>query len=339
MTASLITSIATVAAGERAAAADIHQQSGADVGFTVLFSSSRYRLPELGRALQALGRDRIVAAATSRAIGRGGFLSDGITGFHLPVERFHVADELIESVARFGLPDARKITRSLRRRLEKQTQWRLAHQFGLLLVDAESRCEERLVAALSMELGNVPIVGGSAGDVFFNPLGRSREPRLLHSGRALHGAAIFCLIASQQPVLALTHHHFVPGKRQLVITSASPERRLVREIDGRKAVTAYAVAAGLRKPPKDVEDFSPFPLMIRVGGQYFARGMQRVYPDGSLEFACAMEPGLVVTVAKPVDMVKRLKEMFEHMRNSIGHPELVIGFDCAARASSWSGAG
>jgi hypothetical protein len=73
--------------------------------------------------------------------------------------------------------------------------------------------------------------------------------------------------------------------------------------------------------------------MIRIGDQYFARGMQRIYDNGTIEFACAMERGLVVTIARPVDMVVRLREMFANMKTMIGKPELVIGFDCAARTA------
>ena len=73
------------------------------------------------------------------------------------------------------------------------------------------------------------------------------------------------------------------------------------------------------------------PLMVRIGGQYFARGLQSVHADGSLEFACAMEPGMVLTVARPGDMVEDLKVMFAGMCEVIGPPELVVGFECSAR--------
>jgi hypothetical protein len=71
--------------------------------------------------------------------------------------------------------------------------------------------------------------------------------------------------------------------------------------------------------------------MIRIGGQHYARGVQRIYTDGALEFACALEPGLVVAMARPGDMCARLTDMFESMRAAVGTPELVIGLDCAAR--------
>src|SRR5262249_39852259 len=97
--------ISTVSPGERAAAGDIVGQSPESAnGLTVLFCCASYDLRKLGQALDARGRSRVIAAATSRAIGVNGFLSAGITGFHLPAGRFKVAEALIEDIRRFGLP-------------------------------------------------------------------------------------------------------------------------------------------------------------------------------------------------------------------------------------------
>jgi len=125
----------------------------------------------------------------------------------------------------------------------------------------------------------------------------------------------------------------MPSDKKMVITEADPARRVVREIDGRPALEVYSAACGFRKPPRASGDFAPYPLMIRIGGHYYARGMQRIYADGALEFACALEPGLVVALAKPGDMVARLDDLFTSMRQRIGAPELVIGVDCAARTA------
>jgi hypothetical protein len=326
--------LSTDAAGEREAVADIVAQSPDGTGgFTVLFCCASYDLRKLGQALHAQGRSRVIGAATSRAIGVNGFLTAGITGFHLPGGRFKVADALIEDIRRFGLPDARELVRTLRARLESGRNSRLPHMFAMLLVDAEPRCEERLIASLGTELGGVPIAGGSAGDTYFNPAGQPGASRILHGRRALRGAAVLSLVACEEPVLALSHHNFNPGRRRFVITEADPEQRLVHEINGENALKVYAQACRLKTRPYRTGSFAPYPLMIRIGDQYFARGMQRIYDNGTLEFACAMEPGLVVTLARPVDMVVRLREMFANMKATIGKPELIIGFDCAARTA------
>ena len=337
-----ISSATSSASGERAAVEELLQQIPAgDGGFAVFFCTPHYELGKVGRALRSGGRIRAIAATTGRAFGTGGFLRQGITGFHLPAGRFKVADAIIDSAAAFGLPEARDLARALRARLGRNIVTTMPHLFGLLLVDAEARCEERLIAALGTELGGVPIVGGSAGDTYFNPRGaKPGAARILHRGDARRGAAVFCLVASATPVHAVSHTHYIPDlRRRVVITEADPTRRLVLEINGRKALEAYTQAAGLKRAPRLAGECAPHPLMIRIGGQYFARGVQRVYANGSLEFACAMEPGMVLTVARPGEMVAELNEMFNSMRRAIGPAELVVGFECAARTAEMEQSG
>lgn len=328
-----ISLLSTAVPDEGRAAAEIVAQSGGAAGFTVLFCCTNYDLRKLGQALHARGQSRVIAAATSRAIGTDGFLSEGLSGFRLPAGRFKVADALIEDIRRFGLPDARALVRGLRARLERGRNSRLPNLFAMLLVDAEPRCEERLIASLGTELGGVPIVGGSAGDTYFNPAGQTGAPRVLYGRRALRGAAVLTLVACEEPILAMSHHHFSPGRRRFVITQADPEQRLIHEINGENALQVYSRACRLKKPPSRAGAFAQYPFMIRIGDQYFARGMQRIYDNGTIELACALERGLVVTVARPADMLVRLREMFASMKTTLGKPELVIGFDCAARTA------
>ena len=246
----------------------------------MVFASSVHDLGVLGRELALHGIGRVVGASTGRVIGANGFEPDAIVGFRLPAGRFAVADTLLEDVADMGLPELRARVRQLQLELGKDLSGSFEHRFALLLVDAESRCEERLAAVLGMELNGLPLIGGSAGDLYFNPLGHPPgSTRLLYHGSAKRGAAILCLVASASPVIAYCHNHFMQSDKKFVITDADPARRLVREIDGRPALEVYAAACGFRRPPRQSGDFAPFPLMIRIGGgHYYARGVQRSLP-------------------------------------------------------------
>ena len=322
--------------GDTAATAASIAAGSRNSALTVLFASAAHDLAELGRELTSHGVGRVIGAATGRVIGAHGFGAEGISGFHLPAERFVAADTVLENVAGIGLPALRARVHELKLELANRSVGSLEHRFALLLVDAESRCEERLAAVLGMELSGVPLIGGSAGDLYFNPLGHlPGSTRLLHREGATRGSAILCLVASASPVIAYCHNHYLQSDKRLVITRADPARRLVWEIDGRPALGVYAAACGFRRPPRDSRDFAPFPLMIRIGGHYYPRGMQRmrIDPHHALEFACALEPGLVVALAKPGDMIASLESLFATMRGKIGAPELVIGFDCAARTA------
>ena len=319
--------------GDPVATAAVIAADSADSALTVIFASAQ-DLAALGRELAARGIMRVIGAATGRIIGADGFEASGVSGFHLPAGRFAAADVVLEDVAGMGLPEVRAHVRELRLELARTAGPSLTHCFALLLVDAESRCEERLAAVLGMELNGVPLIGGSAGDLYFNPLGHPHgNTTLLHRNSPQRGAAILSLVASATPVIAYCHQHYIHSNKKFVITDADPARRLVREIDGRPALEVYAAACGFRKPPRESLDFAPFPLMIRIGGHYYPRGMQRIYPDGSLEFACALEPGLVVALGKPGNMIARLEDLLSTMRAQIGSPELIIGVDCAARTA------
>ncbi len=321
-------------AGNPAATAEVIAAGSADSALTVMFASS-HDLAALGRELAARGITHVIGAATGRIIGADGFAATGVSGFHLPAGRFAAADVVLEDVAGMGLPALRAHVRELRLELGRAAGPTLTHCFGLLLVDAETRCEERLAAVLGMELNGVPLIGGSAGDLYFNPLGHPPgSTTLLYRNAPQRGAAILCLVASATPIVAYCHHHYIiHSDQKFVITDADPARRLVREIDGRPALEVYAAACGFRGRPRESLDFAPFPLMIRIGGHYYPRGMQRIYPDGTLEFACALEPGLVVALGKPGNMIARLDELLSAMRAQIGAPELIIGVDCAARTA------
>ena len=333
MSGNQIITIATEAADETAAAMDIAASGElSDAGLCVLFATTGYDLDRLGKALAKIGINNAIGATTGCAIGTHGFQKHGISGFYLPPQRFVVVDALIEDVARFGLPDARQLARSMRDQHKRLASDTSKAMFGVVIADAGAHCEERLIAALGMEFAGIPLVGGSAGDVYFNPAQDLPDAkRLLYKGSAVKNAALFCLISSQTPVHALSHNHYVAGNSKVVITDADPERRLVREINGRPALAEYAKACGFRRPPKSVADYARYPLMIRIGGQYFARGVQRLYPDGSIEFACAIESGVVAAIAQPQDMLARLEDMFADLSKTVGPPELIIGFECAAR--------
>jgi hypothetical protein len=77
--------------------------------------------------------------------------------------------------------------------------------------------------------------------------------------------------------------------------------------------------------------FGEHTLMVKIGGEYFVRSIQKVGADGSLTFYSAIEQGVVLTLAAPGDLIADLRDLFAAMQNDIGPPQLVIGFDCVLR--------
>jgi hypothetical protein len=56
-----------------------------------------------------------------------------------------------------------------------------------------------------------------------------------------------------------------------------------------------------------------------------------VNEDESLTFFCAIDEGIVLTVAEGLDIVENLREALAEARRQVGEPRLIIGCDCVLR--------
>ena len=81
----------------------------------------------------------------------------------------------------------------------------------------------------------------------------------------------------------------------------------------------------------DPFSFASHPVLVRVGGSYYARSIQRVEPDGSLHFFCAIDEGMVLTAATSRSLVGSTQDVFAQMQDQIGEVSLYIGFECLLR--------
>src|SRR5204863_1716061 len=71
--------------------------------------------------------------------------------------------------------------------------------------------------------------------------------------------------------------------------------------------------------------------VVLIDGNNYVRSIQKVNPDDSVTFFCAIEEGLVLRVARGIDLVENLEQTFSEVRAEIGPPQLVLGWDCILR--------
>ena len=174
--------------------------------------------------------------------------------------------------------------------------------------------------------GAVPLIGGSAGDDL------RFEETFVYAGEGfVRDAFALCVVETNVPFRAFKMQHVCPTEQKLVITAADPERRRVMEIDGAPAAEVYAELLGVTVDELTPEVFSSHPVLLRIGGENFVRAIQRVESDGSLVFYCAIDNGLVLTLAKSVDLLASLDQQLTHLERELGTIDLVIGCDCILR--------
>lgn len=318
----------------RQAIAELHRQiGGPGIGFAIIFCSPQYDLAALAEAVRgAFGDMPVLGCTTAGEITPFGYINGGVCGVGFPEEDFVVSALLLDDLANFEVSSTLERTRALVARHERAAAARfgngevLRRGFAFLLVDGLSVREEQLVSAIANALGDMPLVGGSAGDDL-----NFHSTWILHDGRFVTNAAALALVTTRRRFSAFKTEHFLNTERKMVVTGARPAERVVTELNAEPAAFEYARMVGLEGEPLSPLIFAAHPVLVRVGGQYHVRAIQKVNPDHSLTFFCAIDEGLVLTVAQSIDVVQDLENLFVRLGRELGELDLVIGCDCVLR--------
>ncbi|MEL7047579.1 MAG: FIST N-terminal domain-containing protein [Pseudomonadota bacterium] len=274
---------------------------------------------------------------TAGEFGPHGMSTGGIVAVAFPKHGFQICSEVIQDIDQFGVERATNTVRSLRSKLldnhSPATAARISDRasvenrvFALLLVDGLSKFEEMLVAAINWAIGDLQLIGGSSAD----QLSRG-ENLLIQNGRVLNNAALLLLVETSFPFKAFRTQDFIPSDRKLVVTAADAEQRLVYELNAEPAAHEYARCIGQMPADLDHNMFASFPLGVRIGDEHYCRSVRSANTDGSLSFFCAIDEGLVLTLAQRNDVVSATEQTFKDLDQALGGLDLVIGFDCVLR--------
>jgi hypothetical protein len=198
--------------------------------------------------------------------------------------------------------------------------------FALCFVDGLSYAEEALTSAIHWSLDDIPLIGGSAGDDL-----KFETTALFTEGGVDTDCAVIALVATSLPFQVFKTENFVPTGDKLVVTASDPDHRIVREFNAAPAAEEYAAAIGLDPGSLTPMSFASHPVVVRVGGEYYCRSIQKVQPDGSLSFFCAIDDGIVLTIAQPKGMVESTRAALKSVDEKLGGTDVILGFDCVLR--------
>ena len=300
-----------------------------EASLAVFFCSTDYQLHALERELNARFADVPLIGCTSAGeITPAGYVSSGIVGFSLARPDFVTASASIQNLRRFSITDGVAIVRSLRQELDEAALDIPAdNTFAFLLIDGLCKREEVVLSAITSALGDIPLFGGSSS-------GRLTCQRsyVFDNGRFETDTAVLMLVRTRLPFKLFTVDHFVSSETKMVVTEADPATRIVTEINAEPAGREYARLVGLDVDKLTPLIFATYPVLVKVGGRYYTRSIQKVNEDESLSFFCAIDKGIVLTVAKGTNLLRSIESLFDQINVEIGPPQLVIGCDCILRA-------
>lgn len=294
----------------------------------IAFFSSEHDLGVLIAELSAAFPDTPVSGcSTAGEMGPLGMMQGGLVLIAFPEIGFRVLSEVIPAIDQGGVERASDIARRLKTQIILgSNRSSRDNVFALVLIDGLSNKEEALIAAIHWSLDDIELVGGSAGDGL-----AFQRTALIHRNTPVRGGAILFLIESLTPFAVFKTQNFEPTPIKLVVTAADVENRIVHELNAEPAAREYAAAIGLQPNELGPFSFASYPLVVKVGGDYYCRSIRNMNTDGSLSFFCAIDEGLVFTVARPNDMVRSTQETLEELDAKLGGTDFVLGFDCILR--------
>jgi hypothetical protein len=314
-----------------AAAAVLIDELGTDAAVFVLFVTAGYPRAELASVLSRSWGERLIGCTSAGNIGAEGFVAAPVVGIALSGGDLRARTLVIEPISDLAvaiervLPELKGL-----RGIEPGRE-----SFALMLMDGLAMAEEHVAAGLKPLLGDIPLIGGSAGDDL-----SFTETAVLAGGVFSADRATITVLSTTAPFRPFRMQHYQAGETVLVITAASPERRLVHEINGMPAAQAFAEAIGVPVAELGPEHFSTNPTLLRAAGENWVRSISRATPDGGLEFFAAIDTGAVLRLGRPGDAEQLLRASLDAIAVELGTAITgVLAFDCILRRVDFTRSG
>ncbi|CAN7510588.1 FIST N-terminal domain-containing protein [Mesorhizobium sp. LjRoot246] len=308
----------------------IAQEAAAiDAGFALLFfSQSLVEASALSQALMthAPGLHHAGCSTAGEITPQG--LEDGhVLAMLLPSSAFTAVSVMVENLSSSGMDritgEVEALRRSLRGHLGCDST---KGTFALCFIDGLSYAEEAVSSAIHWGLDDIPLLGGSAGDDL-----KFETTSLISNGKVTSDSAIIVLISTEIPFHVFKTDNFVPTDEKLVVTASDPDHRIVREFNATNAAEEYAASVGIVPQMLTPLSFASHPVVVKVGGEYYCRSIQKMHPDGSLSFFCAIDDGVVLSIAQPKDLVEATRAALRDVGERLGGIDMIFGFDCVLR--------
>ncbi|MBI5544365.1 MAG: FIST C-terminal domain-containing protein [Deltaproteobacteria bacterium] len=198
---------------------------------------------------------------------------------------------------------------------------------GIALLEGAHCREEQVNESLGNAAPLLSFVGGSAGDNL-----AFKQTYVYRNGEVSGDGAALLVMEMATPFSVVKACHFAPTSRELCITKAIPEKRIILEFDGRPAAQVYAEAVGVSPEKLDFSVFLTNPLGLMIQGKPWLRSVIRQVESGGLFFACGVLEGMRLSIMRGDDLVADTREALAAARKDLGGS---IGgglfFNCAYR--------
>ncbi|SDX90697.1 FIST N-terminal domain-containing protein [Citreimonas salinaria] len=275
----------------------------------------------------ALGRELdgvpVFGCTTAGQITADGYQNEALLLIGFRREHFRCASTLIEPLKPLSIAAIMEQVREANTRFTHTAGW---SRLALVFADGLSKQEDLLASVLETMLEGTPVFGGSAADGL-----NFRRTRILRNGAFHDNAALLLLIETNLRYQGLSFDHFLPEGRELVITAANTEERLVHEINGASAAQEFARLVGCAVEDLSPQVFAENPMLVRHNGNHYVRAVSDVREAQTLSFLAAIDEGLVMVLGRGKAIIETLDFELDARDPAGEKPDFILGFDCVLR--------
>ena len=270
----------------------------------------------------------IVGCTSAGEFNKNGYGTEKLLAVAFLKNEFSIATALVSNLGEVNFDEAHDIASGLRRALQgRERRYDTEQHFVISVLDGLTRHEEHFLETFATAFGNIPHLGGSAGDDL-----KLEATYVFYNGEFHRDAAVLLLVGTGKPFTVFSIDHINSPVSKLVVTHADPESRTVYEINGEPAAQYYASLLGMKAEDLTPDVFSMFPLAVMVGGKYFIRSIQKVdLATNAITFYCAVDIGIILTFVQMGDCIEALESKLDKLRAQLGEPEFVYACDCFLR--------
>lgn len=270
----------------------------------------------------------IVGCTSAGEFNKNGYGTEKLLAVAFLKNEFSIATALVPNLGEVNFDEAHDIASGLRRALQgRERRYDTEQHFVISVLDGLTRHEEHFLETFATAFGNIPHLGGSAGDDL-----KLEATYVFYNGEFHRDAAVLLLVGTGKPFTVFSIDHINSPVSKLVVTHADPESRTVYEINGEPAAQYYASLLGMKAEDLTPDVFSMFPLAVIVGGKYFIRSIQKVdLATNAITFYCAVDIGIILTFVQLGDCIEALESKLDKLRAQLGEPEFVYACDCFLR--------
>ena len=270
----------------------------------------------------------IVGCTSAGEFNKNGYGTEKLLAVAFLKNEFSIATAMVPNLGEVNFDEAHDIASGLRRALQgRERRYDTEQHFVISVLDGLTRHEEHFLETFATAFGNIPHLGGSAGDDL-----KLEATYVFYNGEFHRDAAVLLLVGTGKPFTVFSIDHINSPVSKLVVTHADPESRTVYEINGEPAAQYYASLLGMKAEDLTPDVFSMFPLAVMVGGKYFIRSIQKVdLATNAITFYCAVDIGIILTFVQLGDCIEALESKLDKLRAQLGEPEFVYACDCFLR--------